>query len=51
MVIFELVFAGIGLVSSRRMLILMRSKEQILVGGLAWRISKSSSGFRIDEPK
>lgn len=41
----------IVLVSSRSVLILMRSKDQILVRGSAWRISKSSSGFRIDEPK
>jgi hypothetical protein len=39
------------LVSSKSVLILMKSKGWILVRDLAWKINKSSSGFRIVEPK
>ena len=39
------------IVSSRSVLILMRNKDQSLAGGLAWKASKSSFGFKIGELK
>jgi hypothetical protein len=44
-------FCSFFLVSSKSVLILMKSKGWILVRDLAWKINKSSSGFRIVEPK
>jgi hypothetical protein len=40
-----------SIVSLRNVLILMKNKDQSLAGGLAWKASKSSFGFKIGELK